>query len=504
MIESTDEDQYFPRVPYFYNGKNVFLTGATGFVGAVLLETLLRCIPGIKSIYILVRSKKNVQPEIRKEQIFNKKIFEKLKEETPELLEKVHLIAGDISLPNLGMKEADAQLLIQEVSIIFHCAAIISFTKPLDFILRSNTLSLCSVLELCRKMRKLDALVYTSTVYSNCNRLNFPLKEMVYRLPFHANQFIDLLINEDNVKLQELISQCKPDWPNPYTFSKCLAENVIMDTASDLPIAIIRPSLVICTWKQPIAGYIEENSGLAALTLGTGKGFIKVLHGDPNVKLNMVPADIVANAHVLAAWSVGTKKCASPFIVNCTASENLHIKLGEYSESLNRFAKDFPLPQAFEEQSKLIIEPNQYLFIIYKAYYHYLPAIVLDVMLRILGKKPRIYSLYRFLDTVMCAVSFFLSHPFEYERNNLEHLDKLIEPEDRKDVYLDFSDANFLEMSLSSTKVCPFYDWKIDRKTQSERQRVKHKRHIVIKSIQWAFLMICCLLIYWIFSLFFF
>ncbi|GBL90599.1 hypothetical protein AVEN_245283-1, partial [Araneus ventricosus] len=44
-----------------------------------------------------------------------------------------------------------------------------------------------------------------------------------------------------------------------------------------------------------------------ALSLGAGKGFIKVLYGDPNCKLNLVPADIVANAHVVAAWSVGTR-----------------------------------------------------------------------------------------------------------------------------------------------------------------------------------------------------
>ncbi|GBL92625.1 hypothetical protein AVEN_91408-1, partial [Araneus ventricosus] len=55
-------------------------------------------------------------------------------------------------------------------------------------------------------------------------------------------------------------------------------------------------------------GYLEENSGIMALSLGAGKGFIKVLYGDPNCKLNLVPADIVANAHVVAAWSVGTRR----------------------------------------------------------------------------------------------------------------------------------------------------------------------------------------------------
>ncbi|GBM42708.1 Fatty acyl-CoA reductase 1 [Araneus ventricosus] len=115
-------------------------------------------------------------------------------------------------------------------------------------------------------------------------------------------------INEDKEKLQLLITHCKPDWPNSYSFSKCLAENVIADTASDLPVAIIRPSIIVSTWKHPFPGYLEENSGMTALFLGIGKGFIKVNNADPNSKLNFVPADVVANAHVLAAWSVGTKR----------------------------------------------------------------------------------------------------------------------------------------------------------------------------------------------------
>ncbi|GBN96816.1 hypothetical protein AVEN_239517-1 [Araneus ventricosus] len=61
----------------------------------------------------------------------------------------------------------------------------------LQFLLKNNVLSLSSVIELCRKMRKFEVLVYTSTAYNNCNHLNFPLKEEVYRLPFHAGQFLD-------------------------------------------------------------------------------------------------------------------------------------------------------------------------------------------------------------------------------------------------------------------------------------------------------------------------
>ncbi|GBM75535.1 Fatty acyl-CoA reductase wat [Araneus ventricosus] len=209
-----------------------------------------------------------------------------------------------------------------------------------------------------------------------------------------------------------------------------------------------------------------------------GKGFIKVLNADPNCKLNLVPADIIANAHVLAAWSVGTRRCASPLVANCTATENLHVKFCEYIETMTQLFHEFPLPHSFEQLANLIIVPYKFLYCIIAAYYHYLPAIVLDGMLRISGQKSRIYSLYRFFDMAMSSVRFFWFQSFEFERNNLEYLDKLIHPEDRKDLTLDFRDATFLEMALSLPQGSPFYDWKVDKKSQWERQKIKHNRDL--------------------------
>lgn len=41
----------------FYTGKEIFLTGASGFVGKFLLEKLLRSCGGVKKIYVLIRDK---------------------------------------------------------------------------------------------------------------------------------------------------------------------------------------------------------------------------------------------------------------------------------------------------------------------------------------------------------------------------------------------------------------------------------------------------------------
>lgn len=63
-----------PTVREFYAGKNIFLTGVTGFVGKALLEKLLRCCPEVGNIYCLVRAKKNQKGTERLRNIFNDKV----------------------------------------------------------------------------------------------------------------------------------------------------------------------------------------------------------------------------------------------------------------------------------------------------------------------------------------------------------------------------------------------------------------------------------------------
>lgn len=42
----------------FYRGQTVFITGATGFMGKVLVEKLLRSCPDVDHLYLLMRPAK--------------------------------------------------------------------------------------------------------------------------------------------------------------------------------------------------------------------------------------------------------------------------------------------------------------------------------------------------------------------------------------------------------------------------------------------------------------
>lgn len=64
-------DDYPNRVEEYWDGKVLFITGGTGFLGKVLVEKLLRTVPTIKKLYLLVRPKKGKQPQERLKEIFN-------------------------------------------------------------------------------------------------------------------------------------------------------------------------------------------------------------------------------------------------------------------------------------------------------------------------------------------------------------------------------------------------------------------------------------------------
>lgn len=64
-----DSSSRLPSIGEYYAGKNIFLTGASGFIGKVLIEKLLRSCPNVNKIFMLMRPKKSQDIDQRVEEI---------------------------------------------------------------------------------------------------------------------------------------------------------------------------------------------------------------------------------------------------------------------------------------------------------------------------------------------------------------------------------------------------------------------------------------------------
>jgi thioester reductase-like protein len=83
-------------------------------------------------------------------------IFDWLRKERPEALNKLVPVCGDITLHELGISQADQKILVDSVSVVFHSAATVKFDEALKLSVGMNIMGTKRIAQLCHKMVKLE------------------------------------------------------------------------------------------------------------------------------------------------------------------------------------------------------------------------------------------------------------------------------------------------------------------------------------------------------------
>lgn len=145
----------------FYNGKSIFVTGGSGFIGKVLIEKLLNSCPDIERIYLLIRSSRDGKPPQQRldDEIIKSRVFS-LRNNRKYDFSKLVAINGDMTKPRLGLSDTDYQTLVDNVSIVFHSAATVRFHGPLKKFVIQNILGTEWVMKLSRDMKKLQVMFF--------------------------------------------------------------------------------------------------------------------------------------------------------------------------------------------------------------------------------------------------------------------------------------------------------------------------------------------------------
>jgi hypothetical protein len=113
-----------------FSGAGVLITGATGYVGGLVLESLLRT-TDVGRVFVLLRGKKNQAVSERADKLLQGPMFHLVRDK-PALLSKVTAVAGDLGQPGLGLSPADLRKLADGVDVLIHSAADIRLEAPIQ------------------------------------------------------------------------------------------------------------------------------------------------------------------------------------------------------------------------------------------------------------------------------------------------------------------------------------------------------------------------------------
>lgn len=164
------------------NNKTFLLTGATGLIGSYLLKILL--LNGHR-VYVIARSQNGKTAQERVESLlrfWDPAIFSTYQS-------RMIVLEGDVRHKFAGLKKEKIRLLQKEVQEIYHLAATIEISLPMDVIRKINVQGTRNILELALLINKGGALKkinHVSSVYI-CGDYRGVFNENSYNVGQHFN-----------------------------------------------------------------------------------------------------------------------------------------------------------------------------------------------------------------------------------------------------------------------------------------------------------------------------
>ena len=203
--------------------REVFLTGATGFVGRFLLRDLL-VQDDTRVVHCLVRATdaehgfERVRTALRQADIWDDGFAPRIK-----------VVAGGLDQERLGLAESEFARLGRDIDAVYHVAAELALTAPYVNVRIANAMSLQWVLDLCLSVR-FKPLFFTSTLGL------FP----EYFCEF-AKEFADSRIETHMHPDVNVMKRVFPLGLSGYPWSKLVAEQALLTAQrAGLPLAIFR------------------------------------------------------------------------------------------------------------------------------------------------------------------------------------------------------------------------------------------------------------------------
>ncbi|PRQ23044.1 putative oxidoreductase [Rosa chinensis] len=233
-----------------------------------------------------------------------------------------------------------------------------------DVALEVNTFGVLNVLDFAKKCFNLEMVVHVSTAYVSGDRAGLILEDSssMDEMARQTTHDVDLKEHEKKMverKLKELQAQHASEevitntmkdfgtaraklygWPYTYLFTKVMGEMYLRRLRGNLSLAIIRPTLITSTYKEPFPGWIEGFRSYDSLIGSYWKGKLTCVPVDPMSVTDMIPVDMVVNS-IITAMVVNANK-SREIIYHVGTSLRNPLKFSDFHKFMFRYCTKNP------------------------------------------------------------------------------------------------------------------------------------------------------------------
>jgi HAD superfamily hydrolase (TIGR01490 family) len=374
-------------------GKTILVTGSTGFLGKSIVEKCLRSIPDVARINLAIRSSaRRPASERLDREVLASPAFKRLKEELGEEVfarlaaEKLAVVEIDLSRDGLGLTDASREQL-RACDIVIHSAAAVEFDNPADLSAQTNLLGAARMVEALRATGARPHLVHISTAYVGGMLRGLVREEAPLDPGLNWRHEAEVMSNlrgpvEEESRRPEVLNRLRSEarsrmgpagtpavartterlrekwvkdrlvergrvhansmgFSDIYSFTKAMAEHAVVELHGDIPLSIVRPSIIESALAEPSAGWLEGFRMAEPLILAFGRNILRDFSGLPDSILDIIPADFVVNT--VLAVAANPPPDSKPRVYHAASGSRNPLRLRQMQEEARTYFTEHPL-----------------------------------------------------------------------------------------------------------------------------------------------------------------
>ncbi|XP_015186638.1 PREDICTED: putative fatty acyl-CoA reductase CG5065 [Polistes dominula] len=232
-----------------------------------------------------------------------------------------------------------------------------------------------------------------------------------------------------------------------------------------------------------------------------------------NLICDIIPADYVINNIIAAAWDVAQKRSISQSVNLCSkdnkylpdydeipvynsvSSVQRPITWGIVENYLRKSGLDVPWKKTLWYYS-LWLNKYYYFHIFLAFFLHWIPAIIVDTLLYLSGRKPILLNIYRKINKFKSVISSFTTNEWEFTNDNVLKLWDKLSVVDKSNFFFNVADIDWQCFSITYMRGVRVFLVKEPMDTVEESRPFYRRLKIAHYTLKWSIYVLILWILY--------